>query len=144
MESYKDFANFLDYVKANKLFEIKLELMSIIVLLRGDCLKINDAIEYARANSDFDFEIHQLSQPNIPLDSNEDKFVYEKGKLLTNFSKERLEEVFRLYPLMCEEKGIVNEPDPEVITDSNNNIIKKIAIASVVAVGAYLLCQLLK
>jgi len=145
MKNYKDFTKFLDYVKANKFYEAKLELTSMIVLLKGDYQKVNDAIEYAKANSNFDFEKHHPSQPNIPLDTDEDKFVYEKGKLLSNFSKERLDEVLRLYPLMCEEKGIVNDPVSEDISDgANNNIIKNIAIVAGVAIGAYLLYQLLK
>ncbi|MFE3867016.1 hypothetical protein ACFX5E_02890 [Flavobacterium sp. LS2P90] len=146
MKDYKDFTNFAGYVRDNLLFDIKLELTNMVILLKGNRQKIDDAIEYAKTNSDFDFEIHQPSHPNIPLDTDEDKFVYEKGELLANFSKERLDEVFRLYPLMCKEKNISQDPndDNDISNSTNNNIIKNVAIGAGVVVGSYLLYQLFK
>lgn len=145
MKDYKDFTNFIAYVKANNLFYIKLELTAMTILLKGNRQKINDAIEFAKTNSDFDFETHKPSQSTIPLYTNEDKFVYENGELLTNFSKERLEDVFRLYPLMCKEKNIVDEPNQDDFSDStDNSTIKNVAIVAGVALGVYLLYQLFK
>lgn len=145
MKDYKDFANFLTYVKVNKLFYIKSELTAMIILLKGDFQKINDAIAFAKTNSDFDFEIHQPSQSNISLITAEDKFVYENGELLNNFSQERLNEVFRLYTLMCKEKGVNNESKREKAKDFKSiNNTKKIIIVAGVTVAAYLLYEILK
>ena len=145
MKDYKDFTNFLAYVKANNLFDIKLELTAMIILLKGDCQKINDAIAFAKANSDFDFEMHQPLQPNISLNTDEDKFVYENGELLNNFSQERLNEVVRLYPLMCKEKDIIDETDQDDVSNStSDNTTKKVVIITGAVVAAYLLYQILK
>jgi hypothetical protein len=146
MKDYKDFTNFLVHVKANELLDIKLELTAMIILLKGDYQKINDAIAFAKANSNFDFETHQPSQPNITLNTDEDKFVYENGELVSNFSKERLEEVFRLYTLMCKEKNISEDSsdDNDISNSSNNNTIKNVVIVAGVVLGSYLLYQLLK
>jgi hypothetical protein len=145
MKDYKDFTNFLLHVKANELLDIKLELTAMIILLNGDYQKIDDAIAFAKANSNFDFETHQSSQPHIPLNTDEDKFVYENGELVSNFSKERLNEVFRLYPLMCKEKNITEEPHQNYFSNStNNNTIKYVAIGAGVSIGVYLLYQLFK
>lgn len=145
MKDYKDFTNFAGYVRDNLLFDIKLELTNMVILLKGNRQKIDDAIEYAKTNSDFDFEINQPSHPNIPLDTEEDKFVYEKGELLANFSKERLDEVFRLYPLMCKEKDIINSQDQENFSKTGTTIsTKKVVIITGVIVTAYLLYKILK
>lgn len=147
MENYKDFTNFSDYVKDNVLFDIKLELTNMIILLNGDRKKIDDAIEYAKANSDFDFEKHQPTDTNISLDTNEDKFVFEKGELLNNFSKERLNEVFSLYPLMFNEKEIIDKSNLEVEELSNDFIdptTKKVVVIASAVFLTYILYRILK
>lgn len=145
MEDYKDFTHFLASVKSNELDDIKLELAAMIILLNGNYQKINEAISYAKTNSDFDFEIHKVSKSNYSLITAEDNFLYENGELSNNFSLERLNEVFRLYPLMCKEKDIDNELDETKNKDfkSSNNTNKVIIVAGVV-VTAYLFYKILK
>jgi hypothetical protein len=58
MEDYKNFKHFLESVRSNELYAIKLELAAMIILLNGSHQKINEAIAYAQTNSDFDFETH--------------------------------------------------------------------------------------
>jgi len=143
MENYKDFTHFLESVKLNELYDIKLELASMIILLNGNGQKINDAIDYAKSNSDFDFEKHNVLKSHISLITSEDKFLFENGELSNNFSKERLDEVFRLYPLMRKERNIVK--DTEQYDVSNSSIDpKNIVIIAGVVVAAYLLYQILK
>jgi hypothetical protein len=145
MKSYTDFTNFLGYVHDNALFEIKIELTAMIILLKGNRKKIDDAIAFAIANSDFDFDKHQPSHSNISLTTNEDKFVFEKGELLNNFSKERLDEVIKIYPLMYKEKNINNVvKQDEYPNSTDDNTLKNVTIVVGAALGAYLLYQLFK
>jgi hypothetical protein len=145
MEDYTDFTNFLAYVKANEIFDIKLELAAMIILLNGNHQKINDAIAFAKSNSDFDIETHKASQSNLSLITTEDDFLYEKGELLNNFSQERLDEVFRLYHLMCKEKDIFDKPnDAKTKEFKSSNNTKKVLVATGIVVTAYLLYEILK
>lgn len=145
MKDYKDFTHFLTSVKSNELYDIKLELTSMIILLNGNCQKISEAITYAKTNSDFNFDTHIASQSSNLLISAEDKFLYQNGELSNNFSQERLNEVLRLYPLMCGEKGINKESKEKKSKDfkSNKKAIKIIIVGGV-AVTAYLLYEIIK
>lgn len=144
MEDYKNFTHFLASVKSNELYDIKLELAAMIILLNGSHQKINEAIAYAKTNSDFDFETHQPSQSKKSLITAEDKFLYENGELSNNFSQERLNEVFRLYHLMCNEKDIANEPNEiNRIDFKRSKNTKKVIIVAGAVVTAYLMYKIL-
>ena len=145
MEDYKNFTHFLASVKSNELYDIKLELAAMIILFNGNYQKINEAIAYAKTNSDFDFEIHKVSQSNNSLITAEDKFLYENGELSNNFSQERLNEVFRLYQLMCNERDVADELDETKKKDfKSSNNTKKVIIVAGAVVTAYLLYKILK
>ncbi|MEZ7514671.1 hypothetical protein [Flavobacterium frigidarium] len=145
MEDYKNFKHFLESVRSNELYAIKLELAAMIILLNGSHQKINEAIAYAQTNSDFDFETHQPSQSKKSLITVEDSFLYENGELSNNFSQERLNEVFRLYHLMCNERDVVNEIDETKKKDfKGSNSTKKVVIVAGVVVTAYFLYKILK
>lgn len=145
MEDYKNFTHFLASVKSNELYDIKLELAAMVILLNGNLHKLNEAIAYAKTNSDFDFETHQPSQSKRSLNTAEDDFLYENGELSNNFSQERLNEVFKLYHLMCKERDINNEPDETKKEDfKGGNNTKKVIIIAGVVVAAYFLFKTLK
>jgi len=142
MEEYTDFTNFLESVKANEIFDIKLELTAMIILLNGNHQKINDAIAFAKSNSDFDFEKHKASQSTGSLITTEDQFLYENGELSNNFSQERLDNVLNLYSLMVQEKEVFNNEIPESFRNKNNTKTVLIVVGAVAS--AYLLYEILK
>lgn len=95
--SYKDDTKFLEVVKSNDVFAIKSDLEGMIATFKGNKVKIDEAIQYAIDNSDFDWEVDNGSKPPQKFNTTRELYNYEKGTLVQNFSKERYERVLKLY-----------------------------------------------
>ena len=103
MESFKDFKNFLEAVQSKDSKMVKLEIINMFIILRGSKPKILDAINYAIEKNALQYEKHQLSPKYDWVNSDMEKFTFESGYLEENFSKERLDDVFKLYDLVHKE-----------------------------------------
>lgn len=133
MVNYKDFSNFINEVKLNNAFNIKSELSRLILFLNGEKKLINEAITYAKQNSDFKLEEHIDIPLDIELSTAEDYYVYEKGLLLNNFSQQRLTKVIELYHQLPKSELI----EEIVITENNRKATlnkKQIVIATIAVV----------
>ena len=118
---YKDNAAFLTSVKENNIFKIKSNLEGLIPAFKGDRIKCDEAIEYARKNSSFDWEIDDGVNFGEDLTTIEDRYNYEKGRLVQNFTKERYEKVLKLY----KEYIITFHKNENMKVDKNTNTVKE-------------------
>ncbi len=118
---YKDNAAFLTSVKENNIFKIKSNLEGLIPAFKGDRIKCDEAIEYARKNSSFDWEIDDGVNFGEDLTTIEDRYNYEKGRLVQNFTKERYEKVLKLY----KEYIITLNKNENIKVNENSNTVKE-------------------
>lgn len=148
---YKNNSSFLNAVKNNDLKMVKSQLTEMIMLFQGDKSELVEAVNYAEKNCSFQFEEHRPTKTQVDDTSNSDLFYTEKVELRDNFSKERFEEVIRLYPLMVGEddfysKAKVNSDDDNNSKQSSSNVnIKTYLIigTSAIIVG-YIIYRTLK
>ncbi|SHG44856.1 hypothetical protein SAMN05444372_10637 [Flavobacterium micromati] len=123
MINYKDFKNFIREVKDDNIFNIKIEICSMIDFFDGDKYLVQESIDYARQNSNFKIENHIDFPVDIELSTAEDYYAYEKGLLLDNFSQERVAKVMELYHQLpklevVEEEKKVTKNNTKAISDT--------------------------
>lgn len=129
MVNYKDFKNFIRDVKEDNIFNIKIEICSMIDFFDGDKKLVQESIDYAIQNSNLKIEDHIEFPLIIELLTIEDYYAYEKGLLLDNFSKERIANVIELYHQLPEVKVSEGEKD------ETKNSTKAITNTQIVLIG---------
>lgn len=95
--NYTDVKVFMESIKNNDIFAIKSDLEGLIVLFKGDKVKCDEAVEYAINNSSFNWEEDDGIFFGENLNTVKEKYCYEKGRLVQNFTKERYLNVLELY-----------------------------------------------
>lgn len=95
--NYTDCKGFMKIVKENDVFAIKSELEGLISLFKGEKEKCDQAIEYAIKNSSFNWEKDDGISSGINLNGARQNYIYEKGRLVQNFTMERYLKVLTLY-----------------------------------------------
>ncbi len=88
---------FMEKIKENNVFKIKSYLENLIARSNGDKILCDEAIEYALKNSSFKWEIDDGKKLQTQFTTAREKYNYEKEKLVRNFTKERYENVLKLY-----------------------------------------------
>ncbi|MGL6168550.1 MAG: hypothetical protein ACRC0Y_09710 [Fusobacteriaceae bacterium] len=94
---YKSAKVFMESVKNDDVFSIKSDLEGLIILFKGDKSKCDEAIEYAINNSSFDWEKDDGLFFSEESKTTIQKYCFEKGRLVQNFTKERYLKVLELY-----------------------------------------------
>lgn len=125
MEEFRKHKFFIEAVESQDIFRIKSDLESLIAVLNGDreeCLK---AIEYAINNSGFNWEIDDGRFFGKNINTDREMYLYEKERLVQNFTKERFEKVIslynKLYPNVKMENGGVAEATPSTNKKTEQN-----------------------
>lgn len=95
--NYTDDKGFMNAVKENNIFAIKSELEGLIPLFKGEKEKCDQAVEYAIKNSSFNWETDDGVFSSRELKGARQNYIYEKGRLVQNFTKERYLKVLTLY-----------------------------------------------
>jgi len=85
-----------DSVKNDNLIEIKAILLDVIMVFRGNKEEITQAVNYAIANSSFEFEPHD-DRPITSLTEDPTAYTIESYNMVVNFSKERYYALIDLY-----------------------------------------------
>lgn len=95
---FQDDKRFMEAVEKNNIFVIKSCLERFINKFSGDQTKCDEAINYARSNSSFDWEKEDGIEMGSGVNNNiEEKYLYERERLVQNFTRERYEKVLSLY-----------------------------------------------
>ena len=100
---------FMSSVEQGDIFGIKSDLESLIAITKGNKAECLRAIEYARKNSDFDWEEDDGVFFGEGLIEDKDVYLYEKERLVQNFTKERFDKVIGLYNKLYPAKKEKNE-----------------------------------
>ena len=133
---FEESKSFMSSVEQGDIFGIKSDLESLIAITKGNKAECLRAIEYARKNSDFDWEEDDGVFFGEGLVEDDDIYLYEKGRLVQNFTKERFDKVIelynKLYPAKKEKNGgVVNEtPFSPEKTGTNKGTSKSKTIQS--------------
>lgn len=97
MRKYTDNSVLQEFIEINNVPEIKKELINSIIFLLGNREEIHKAIAEAESKTDFAFEEHK----DIAYDNKEaTELLYSEIKhtlLRENYSKERFDELIKLY-----------------------------------------------
>ncbi|AFU67916.1 hypothetical protein P700755_000940 [Psychroflexus torquis ATCC 700755] len=133
---FKKNKSFVDGVKENDLKMVKSQLSEMIMLFQGNIFELKQAVEYAENNCSFKFEGHLETETEVIRSSNSDFFYAEKVELRSNFSRERFNEVIRLYPLMVEKDNFFGDNPEEDLTDVNRKNGVKLNTKTYLLIGA--------
>ncbi|NGX84815.1 hypothetical protein [Aequorivita sp. KMM 9714] len=139
MREFKENEDFISSIKDNDINEIKRTLIDNIFFLQGDKNEINKAVEYAIANSDFNFETYKELEVSNKTDK-QDYFSDEKWNMRENYSKERYFLLVKLFKETFIEQEYNGELD---LPSGNNEILKKVIIGGVVLIAGYLIYKAL-
>lgn len=124
-KSYRDDANFLKFVSENRVFAIKSNLEGLIVKLKGNKEKCDEAVQYAIDNSDFNWEKDDgFDIGKKPEINKREEYFYEKGRLVQNFTKERYEKVIELYKEFLKENEIRVENEEKKTKNQTTSTVK--------------------
>lgn len=95
--SFKNNKLFMEAIKVNDIFSIKSDLEGFIPEFKGNKILCDEVVEFAIKNSSFNWE----EEDGLSVDTSNmnirDKYNYEKGRLVQNFTKERYLKVLDLY-----------------------------------------------
>lgn len=125
MRKFEENQPLMRYIEENSVENIKGELKNIIFFVSGDIEEAHRAVEYAIANSDFDYEEHE----QLPVFDSDLSTEYASVglNLEKNFSKQRFEKLLDLYQRLYGNKEAtvvetieVETPIDESITDEEN------------------------
>ncbi|MGL5357197.1 MAG: hypothetical protein ACRCZ9_00225 [Fusobacteriaceae bacterium] len=122
--NYKNDKIFMESVKNDDIFAIKSDLEGLISTLEGNKIKCDEAIEYAIKNSSFNWEEDDGLYFGEGYETTIEKYSYEKGRLVQNFTKERYFKVLDLYKQYKIKK--LTKTLPNRIPIKNKSIIQKI------------------
>lgn len=106
---YRSDKGFMKAVEENDVFAIKSELEGLIPLFKGEKIKCDQAIEYARKNSSFDWENDDGVFFGEGLKTTRQNYIYEKGRLVQNFTEDRYLKVLSLYREYKREENLNEE-----------------------------------
>lgn len=139
MRKFTENQPLLANIKANNLEEIKRILIDNIFFLQGDRNEIDNAVEYAKTNSDFKFEEHRVLEVSDKKNK-EDYFSDEKWNMNENFSRDRYNLLVELYneTFAQQEYTYHTNSIPE-----KNEIFSKVIISGAVIITGYLIYKVL-
>ncbi|MGG5599609.1 hypothetical protein ACPDHJ_07395 [Myroides sp. C8-3] len=139
MRKYTENKALMLNIESNNVKELKINLIENIFFVQGDLVQINQSIEYAKNNSDFDFEPH-VDIPLLYDINSEEAFSEEKYNMRTNFSKERFDMLLKIYhKVYVSESNTVETIKDNVTTPSNSKNFR----IGVCVVGAAILGYLI-
>lgn len=95
--SFKDNKLFMEAIKKNDIFSIKSDLEGFIPEFKGNKILCDEVVDFAIKNSSFNWEKDDGVNINTSNMSIKDRYNYEKGRLVQNFSQERYLRVLDLY-----------------------------------------------
>ncbi|MGL5592643.1 MAG: hypothetical protein ACRDDH_01700 [Cetobacterium sp.] len=95
--SFKDNKLFMEAIKKNDIFSIKSDLEGFIPEFKGNKILCDEVVDFAIKNSSFNWEKDDGISINTSNMSIKDRYNYEKGRLVQNFSQERYLRVLDLY-----------------------------------------------
>ena len=87
---------FKESVKKSNFFAIKSILADMIKRTKGNRADLEEAIRYAKDRGAFDWEAHDNHEATTNWNNINDKYNFEKERLVQNFSKVRYERVLKI------------------------------------------------
>lgn len=139
MRKFTENQPLLASIKANNIEEIKRILIDNIFFLQGDQKEINEAVEYAINESDFNFEEHRGKEVSNKNDK-EDYFSDEKWNMRENFSRDRYNLLVELYNQTFAKQEYTYEAGN---TSKKNEVMIKVMVSGAVIFAGYLLYKTL-
>lgn len=95
--SFENNKLFMEAIKNNDIFSIKSDLEGFIPEFKGNKNLCDEVVEFAIKNSSFDWEEDDGISINTSSMNIKDRYNYEKGRLVQNFTKQRYLKVLDLY-----------------------------------------------
>jgi len=143
MRKYTENKALMLNIESNNIKELKMNLIENIFFVQGDLEQINQSIEFAKNNSDFDFEPHIEIPLHYTLYTGEG-FSEETYNMRTNFSKERFDLLLKIYHKVYVNESNAIETIKENVTSSSNSTNLKIGVYVVgAAILGYLIYKML-
>ncbi len=119
---------FRDSVKSLDFFAVKSVLADMIKRTKGNRADLEEAIRYAKDRGAFDWEAHDNHEATTNWNNINDKYNFEKERLVQNFSKVRYERVLKiLEEILMETKQDKKEvlKSPSVTRDNTTENTKR-------------------
>lgn len=122
-------------IKDGDVRKIQYELVDSIFFFEGNKQDIEEAIEFAKANSSFEFEEY-IDLPTVEPKDDKDLYSIEKLNLKTNFSKERFDRLVNLYDKVYAWHTRTKKTNQQNTDNSTTKIVVTVVIAVGLLVGA--------
>jgi hypothetical protein len=131
MANYADNIPFMNYVNEKDVEMIKYELLNQIFFLAGNKSELEKAIAFARSNSDFEFDHHEVILGE-DFDDPEKRYVEIKFNMEKNFSRVRFDTLIKIYEDHYAKKEYSYDI-PESTKKSSNVVVAVVVVGIAVA-----------